>query len=280
MYTGKTLVIASEKDPAGINIQKQIVKNLETLEIGEFEGYPVMKHDNTLLATTTLSSVEAEHLENYFQVEKIIFISKHESQTGRPCLTVHTPGNIGLDTKHGGKPGELAISHPLCLRTALKTLVDQVDKLGLLEYGVSLEATHHGPTSLKVPTLFIEIGSSQKEWIDKKAASIVAKAAINASKCDNKGFQSFVGVGGPHYAPSFTRATLGGRLVGHIIPRHHLEDMDHELLVQAIKKTVGCVGVLLDWKGTPKNVRDWLKSFVVEKLGLSLVRSGTKNRNL
>ncbi|RLG73032.1 MAG: hypothetical protein DRO11_00705 [Methanobacteriota archaeon] len=280
MYTGKTLVVASGQDPAGLNIHKEIIQKLGMSKVGEFEGYPVMKHNDLLLAITALNSVEAEHLEKHFKVEKIIFISKHESKTGKPCLTVHTPGNIGLEAKHGGRPGELAISHPLCIQEALKTLGEEAARIGLGEYQVSLEATHHGPTGLRVPTLFIEIGSSQKEWMDKKAASIVAQAAINTSYVDNRVFEAFVGVGGPHYAPNFTRVTLGGRLVGHIIPKHHLEDITQEILLQAIKKTVGCVGVILDWKGTPKNVRDWVKSYVSGKLGLAVVRCTTRRKTL
>ena len=48
-----------------------------------------------------------------------------------------------------------------------------------LNYQVSYECTHHGP-SLDVPTMFVERGSSLKQWKDLRAAEAVAHAAMTA----------------------------------------------------------------------------------------------------
>ncbi len=48
-----------------------------------------------------------------------------------------------------------------------------------LDYEVSYECTHHGP-SLNVPAMFVELGSSEKQWNDSRAAEAVAHAAMEA----------------------------------------------------------------------------------------------------
>ena len=40
------------------------------------------------------------------------------------------------------------------------------NRSSVLDYEITIEATHHGPTSLKKPLLFIEIGSTEKQWAD------------------------------------------------------------------------------------------------------------------
>ncbi len=42
-----------------------------------------------------------------------------------------------------------------------------------------MKCTHHGP-SLDVPTMFVELGSSETQWRDSKAAQAVAHSAMHA----------------------------------------------------------------------------------------------------
>jgi D-aminoacyl-tRNA deacylase len=117
---------------------------------------------------------------------------------------------------------------------------------------VSYECTHHGP-SLNVPSMFVELGSSERQWGDVLAAEAVAHAAISAiEKFEASSLQTAVlGIGGTHYNQKFTRMALEGEVVfGHMIPKYALANVDSELLAMCVKRTLEKVSsVLLDWKG-------------------------------
>ena len=98
-----------------------------------------------------------------------IVASRHSSKSGTPTLTCHSTGNFG-PAEAGGNPKQLGIAPALYLREAL---------LGLKEnppegYEVSLEVTHHGPSSLPFPIMFVEVGSTERGWEDMTACGFVA----------------------------------------------------------------------------------------------------------
>ena len=73
------------------------------------------------------------------------------------------------------------------------------------EYDLTLETTHHGPVLTK-PTLYIEIGSTEKQWNSKEAAD--AWASVIAQNLGLKesepvswreGGDVMIGLGGGHY---------------------------------------------------------------------------------
>jgi D-aminoacyl-tRNA deacylase len=118
-----------------------------------------------------------------------------------------------------------------------------------LEYEISYECTHHGP-SLDSPAMFIELGSSLNQWNDVKAAKVVADAAVAA--ISNPISSSVVlGIGGPHYNRKFTNMALNDQYAfGHIIPKYALSTLYPEILKKCIKRTIEPVdSVILDWKG-------------------------------
>ena len=92
--------------------------------------------------------------------ERLIFASKHRSKDGRKTLTVHHTGNFG-EGKFGGRPQELATAAPRIALSLLKSL-----KASVTSYKVSYEATHHGPSDILVPSVYVEIGSTEVEWRD------------------------------------------------------------------------------------------------------------------
>jgi D-aminoacyl-tRNA deacylase len=133
-----------------------------------------------------------------------------------------------------------------------------------LDYEVSYECTHHGP-SLGVPAMFTELGSSLKQWNDHVAAEIVAHAAMGAiSNFDESKARAVLGIGGPHYNAKFTRVALEDELAfGHIIPKYAIPHVDIEILKQCIDKTLEKVELaVLDWKG----IKGGYKSRLVEML--------------
>lgn len=133
-----------------------------------------------------------------------------------------------------------------------------------LEVPVSVEATHHGPTSLSVPITFIEIGSDEAAWNDDILGAAVAKAISKAIKSSPRsGETCAIGVGGGHYSEKFTKLMLEeGALIGHIIPKYAMnEGMDPTMFKVCIKRTLGkCSKAYVDWKGTPSKYKEFIKT--------------------
>lgn len=143
--------------------------------------------------------------------EAIVFASRHSGDTGA-LLTAHHTGNFG-PAKYGGEDGELACAAPNLAATAVDRLADYAPG----GYDVGLECTHHGPTDLDIPSLFVELGSGEPQWEDPDAARAVARAILNLDGVPPHSDRQIVGFGGGHYAPRFTRIVREtDRAVGHI----------------------------------------------------------------
>ncbi len=100
--------------------------------------------------------------------------------------------------------------------------------------------------------MFVELGSSPKQWSDLEAAKAVAQAAVEAVMKFSKSERSAVlGVGGPHYNRRFTEFALGDKAVfGHMIPKYAVHLVDAEVLRQCVERTLEKVEyAVLDWKG-------------------------------
>jgi D-aminoacyl-tRNA deacylase len=249
------LLVASRKDTASLNIAKQILNHYPFSVTGEtFQENPTFSADINKKKVTLImlneEAVNAQHLPDSFtNLSLIVFISRHSSTSGMPTLSVHTPGNLG-EAELGGLPKQVSISPATAMRNALKALM--LFKEGMkLDYEVSYECTHHGP-SLNVPTMFVELGSSPKQWRDSKAAEAVAHAAMSAiGKFDVSEKTAVLGIGGTHYNQRFTRMAVDCEAVfGHMIPKYAVPCLDVEMLRQCVEKTVEKVDwAVLDWKG-------------------------------
>jgi D-aminoacyl-tRNA deacylase len=253
--TEMILVVASRKDVAGLNIAKQILSHYPFTKTQEaFQGNPVFTEDvkgkKVTLVMLNEESINAQHLpESFSDLSLVVFVSRHSSTSGTPTLSVHTPGNFGA-AELGGLPKQVSVSPAAAMRDALKALA--YFKEGLkLEYEVSYECTHHGP-SLDVPAMFVELGSSAEQWRDLKAAEAVAHAAMSAiGKFGASENSAVLGIGGTHYNQRFTRMALDGAAVfGHMIPKYAVPLVDAEMLRQCVEKTLEKVDcAVLDWKG-------------------------------
>ncbi len=251
------LLVASNKDIASLNIKEQILNCYSFKETSEiYQQNPVFNADlngkKIVFATLSEESVNAQSLpENFPEAEIIVFISRHSSASGRPTLSVHTPGNFGL-AELGGLPREVSVSPATAMSDALKALLHYKEKLSL-EYEVSYEVTHHGP-SLSVPTMFVELGSSETQWRDSKAAQAVAHSAMHAITKFSKPTHSctaVIGIGGTHYNQKFTcMALVGEAIFGHMIPKYGICSIDAEMIMQCRERTFEKVSLaILDWKG-------------------------------
>jgi D-aminoacyl-tRNA deacylase len=249
------LIAASHKDMAGLNIARQILSYYPFNLTGEtFQDHPVhsadVKGKKVTLVILSQEAVTSQHLPDYFtKLSLIAFISRHSSKSGTPTLSVHTPGNFAA-AELGGLPKTVSVAPATAMRNALKALA-YFQESAKLEYEVSYECTHHGP-SLNVPTMFVELGSSDTQWNDSKAAEAVAHATMSAiSKLGASEKKAVLGIGGTHYNQRFTRMALQGKAVfGHMIPKYAVPKIDTETIRQCIKKTVEKVEyAILDWKG-------------------------------
>ncbi|HDQ05125.1 MAG TPA: D-tyrosyl-tRNA(Tyr) deacylase [Candidatus Bathyarchaeota archaeon] len=264
------MFIASTKDTAGMNIAKQLIDNHSFEKLPEtFHNNPIYKktlqNKETKLFFVNTEIVDTQFLGDLFNPTLFVFLSRHSSASGIPTLSVHTPGNLA-EAKFGGKPGKVSISPACAMKNALLEMAKLKDERKL-DYEVSYECTHHGP-SLDAPAMFVEVGSSPKQWKDTKAAEVVADAAMAAvSECSD--CSVVLGIGGPHYNKKFTKLALSTqRAFGHMIPKYALPEVDAETIRQCEERTVGAVdSVVLDWKG----IRGEHKPRIVaalEKLGV------------
>ena len=161
-------------------------------------------------------------------LDLLVFASKHAGDTGR-LLTAHHTGNLG-PADHGGEPNALARAAP----NAHATVVDALDRHAPADYDVGVECTHHGPTDVGAPSLFVEVGSGPEEWAEPAAAAAVARAILDLREvapdrpveagADRR--RHLVGLGGGHYAPRFERVIRETEwAVGHVAADWGLEAM-------------------------------------------------------
>ena len=249
------LLVASSKDVAGLNIAKQILNQYDFSKTNEvFQENPVYQAEINGKQVTHITlkeeTINAQNLPNHFtNLDLVVFTSKHSSTSGTPTLSVHTPGNFGA-AELGGLPRKVSISPATALQNALKALMRFKEEMQL-DYEVSYECTHHGP-SLNVPCMFVELGSSEKQWNDSKAAGAVAHAAMEAiTEFSVSERTAVLGIGGPHYNRRFTRMALNNEAIfGHIIPKYAVQCADAEILSQCVERTLEKVAcAILDWKG-------------------------------
>lgn len=266
------LIVGSKSDPAATNIAERLVANFGFKYRTENGKKTVFEKGNLLLLQVDGDVLDMRNADLSYHAEAIVCISRHSSGSGRPTLTTHVPGNTGRSNRFGGFPRALAWADPQRLQSALNALLESTNQLGLREYSVSLEATHHGPTELHAPVLFVEIGSTSQQWISAKAAEAAAEAALKAATERGVG-KSAVGFGGGHYSPKHTATVSeGGFAIGHILPNYFFQEYDPYVVDQAFRKTLGgCDTAVIDWKGLKSQVRKKLVS-TLEKMNISLVK--------
>jgi len=268
------LIAASEKDVASLNIAEQILANYSFRKTTKtFQENPVYLNEVNgkvvKLVTLRDETVYAQNITDMIEnPELIIFISRHSSLSGTPTLSVHSPGNLG-EARLGGFPRKVSVSPANAMRHVLMAMMRLRNEMNL-DYEVSYECTHHGP-SLDVPTMFAELGSSLKQWKDAKAAEAVAHATMEAvSRFGDFSAKAVLGIGGPHYNKKFTRIALEKEeAFGHIIPKYAVSVVDLEILRQCVEKTLERVELaVLDWKGIKGEYKPKLIE-MLEEIGLS-----------
>ncbi len=212
-------------------------------------GEPVFQKGSFLLARFEGMIVFPPDLDGFFNPQAYIFLSRHSAESGIASLTAHATGNFSLEAKFGGNPRELGRVDPALLKNYLLALWKRRGEVG--SYEITMEATHHGPTSLQKPVMFVELGSSEEYWGDKKAAAVVADALMESLTEKRVWSKVAIGFGGTHYPEKFTEMMLeGDTAFSFIAPRHALESVDEGMFGQMLQRTNAPVKqAVLEWKG-------------------------------
>jgi len=236
----RACIAYSVRDPAGLGIARALTEALETSPLslpGAVEAREVPSL-NAILAAFEEDVLYLEFLDDVCSnADFYLVLSRHSSEAGVRSLTVHHPGNPSRFAPAGGRPLELPPSNPVLAKNLLLALARRVDELP--GFTVTYEATHHGPTSLRRPVTFVEIGSSSEEWGMRRAHEVVAGAVIEALTAGARGpYEIAVGVGGNHYAATFTRRALeGSEAYGHIIASYALRSLEDPQLVEFVVRS-------------------------------------------
>jgi D-aminoacyl-tRNA deacylase len=174
------------------------------------------------------------------EADLLVFASRHAGETDA-LLTAHHTGNFGA-AEFGGDDRAVARACPGAHRRVLRALAENAPE----EYEVGMECTHHGPTDVGVPSMFVELGSGPDQWDDPAGARAVARAILDLRGVDpdlptaggsdrlpgddrsvgDGDRRHLVGIGGGHYAPRFERvARETDWAVGHVAADWCLDDL-------------------------------------------------------
>ncbi len=263
-------IIASSKDPAGINIRNNLIELFDFEKSDEkFDKDYIFRYDkiqNKKIKLYLISDelVHAENIGKRIDADAFIFASKHNSKEAKPSFSVHPIGNWGK-AELGGRERMLSMSSGFLLK---KLFVELNNNVKNLNYELTMEVTHHGPY-IEKPATFIEIGSTEKEWKDNLNGKIISESIMNAISNRNNNYKTAIGIGGPHYCSNFNKVLLRTDIaLSHICPKYLLNELNQELISQAIEKTAEKVDfILLDWKGLgteKQRIADLLKNLNLE----------------
>ncbi len=195
--------------------------------------------------------------ESELNPDYLIFASRHTSKSARPAFLVHTTGNWSRDADFGGEPQNLSKTSALLHKAGFISLTEQDFPPLLTEFSLDIEVTHHGPTILDKPLIFMELGSSKVEWKIDEAGMILTHAIFST-------FQKYIeykemgdqkvglGFGGTHYAPNFHRLIINTNIaMSFICPKYFIQELNNDLILQMVNNTLEKVDYfIIDWKGT------------------------------
>ncbi len=238
------LLVAYQDDPAGNNMAKFLSQKMR--KDGE-----IFRGENYDLLIISTPAISADWLDEKYDYDGFIFLSKHAAESGVLALTCHSTGNFS-EAKFGGNNKQMAIPHPDIQKKYLQMLWE--NKSQFSDFQITIEATHHGPTALSKPTIFIEIGTTDKQWAD---ISLCNSIAILVDKVLSENITSnpvAICFGGTHYPEKFTDELLHGKFaLGTIMPKHALDNLDENMFSHILERNKIAKAALLDWTGLGSN---------------------------
>jgi len=237
------LLVAYKNDPAGHNMAKFISQNMN------YDG-DVYRGKNFDLIEIDSPAISADWLDEKYEYGGFIFLSKHAAESGTLALTCHSTGNFD-EAKFGGNQKELAIPYPDLQKRYMQKLWDNHESFS--DFEITIEATHHGPTHLKKPSIFVEIGTTELQWNDETLCSAVAQLVVNTLEKPRGTSPFAICFGGTHYSEKFTKELLFGKYaLGTVMPKHALNFLTPDLFEHLLTQNNGVQAALLDWKSLGK----------------------------
>ena len=223
-----TLLIVSEPDIASTIQGEALLRRGVWNEEGEIEGGNSWSHQSAPVHMWWFPDrvLWQDGLDERYSsssgknVDEVIFLSRHFAASGMPSLTLHVigvPGEspVGESAEYGGKKGEVVLPNTR-FASWYRRMCQAGEEHGLVpEFDLTIETTHHGPI-LSVPTMFIEIGSSESHWGREDAAEAWADVITEGlgldggqglgdwtslSDDERRTSKVMLGIGGGHYAP-------------------------------------------------------------------------------
>jgi len=266
------VLVTSSRDTASMTIARGLKRNhpFESTKI-MFMGNPVFQNGHLLLVQVDTELIEPPDLDQYFNPRAYVFLSRHRADSGIPSLTAHTTGNFTHAPFLGGNPMEVGRVDPDLQKNYMLALGERRDQLD--GYETTVEATHHGPTSLQKPVLFVELGSSEKNWEDEHAGAVVGDAIIEALETSKSWDKVAIVFGGTHYPEKVNKLLLETDFaVASVVAKHSLEAVDEMMFAQIIQKSTKFPRYAgIDWKGMGRHkekIVGFAKQFSLEILRL------------
>lgn len=247
-----TLILASKADSASLTLHQAVIEAHrwesapsplgELLISTEIDAHMLLVNEIHVRS----DNIGEMHMEaSNKNIDDIIVLSKHVSNSEVPAMTVHPIGvptgqEMGEEGRSGGVYGTLVPPNPR-MASFLRAIVRKgALESNLSKFDLTLEATHHGPV-MSLPTMYLEIGSSDKEWTDSNLASIWAEIIIEnlSNKAPDPNKRWMLCIGGGHYAPRHRDILIrSNELVGHILPSYSLPDVDEEATLHNFEKVL------------------------------------------
>ncbi|MFW5919394.1 MAG: D-aminoacyl-tRNA deacylase [Halanaeroarchaeum sp.] len=228
-------IVVSRADEASVHIGEHLrsLANWEERADGVYrtDGFELREFDGLHLHLDGVA-------ERFDDPDCVVFASRHSGDSGR-LLSAHYTGNFGA-AEYGGADRDLSTPCP----TAHKHVVQSLTAHAPDGWDVAMECTHHGPTEIGAPAMFVELGSSEAEWRDPDGARAVAKSILELGSHTDESARTVVGFGGNHYAPRPTRLIRETDVaVGHVAADWSLEELGnpptHETLIGEMFRTSG-----------------------------------------
>ncbi|NHJ49216.1 MAG: hypothetical protein FK733_15615 [Asgard group archaeon] len=233
-------ILTAKESICGLNIRNALLTNWDFKETSDqFDDTPIFQYKNIRLVYSERDVLYADHCDA-LDADLLIYGSRHKSAANKPSLLTHVTGNLGEDNSHGGNPFELSYGSTRAIREVYLGLLHEREKQQLDNFDVTVEATHHGPTSMKTPIIFVEVGSTETEYKNMNAIQAVANTIMNlCQNQDEKEIYPSICFGGGHYTTRFNELMeLTPVAIGHILPKYHKSNLTVSIVEQMVDKTI------------------------------------------
>ena len=246
------LLVAYKDDPAGYNMAHSLAEDM-TYD-GDDYGHnnnndgtaAVFRGKHYDIAIIDTPAISADWLESTYGHDSFVFLSKHAAQSGRLALTCHSTGNFS-DAQFGGNPSQVSIPMPDFQKAYLQELNRHQGNFA--DFQITIEATHHGPTALNKPCIFVEVGTTPEQWGDKDLCSAVSQIVDSVLCSPIPEHRTAIAFGGTHYPDKFTDELLHGvHALGTVVPKHALQYIDEAMFSHIISRNGATSTALVDSK--------------------------------